>query len=633
MGSHISSIKPSRNYERIAPSSEATSSPISRLPDDVLYMVFEFAAKTELIYDVHGHTLARHNHIYPSYNACLGWTRLSAVCRQWRAVLLTVATAWGDIAFFLPPDIGALALTRSGTASVYVVLPMCKDTSSPLLRKIARRKRWGLSHTHRERLVGWAAVHALRINGIIARDLSGAEYKSIFQAGVFNTLGSLVLDDDYHGTDRVAPTAEDLGNLHVTAPHVRHARLSPTLPIACGNGPGLRLSLPGLQSLCITIPYERMKDVTTVMHATQIQWVAPLIRGAQNLRYLKMEIYNDTAAVDWFSIFGPDPLCLGKLDYLKLGGGSFARMDGFLDMMSNEVPPKISCFQVLVPALSDDDIQPYLHNYIDAVQRSMCKHSLDCIYVTPTTFWRNPCYSMKARMTIVEIIVFSGTVLTEPGRSSEDVLDKIYTAECRVELKIKILSMPSLDGAEDPRITLNRALSLFNPILASGGIRTLVVDQSPNKRWTKCVRRFIQTSLSSVSTLYCLDAASPQIPKSFICTKALRLSYKESRRVRVPAAIMPNLTTIYVSMNVSQVKTNMDVLLGARDVRTWWKEILRALTSRHEAGMRPRKLQIIGGWASEKLRNRTAKMDAKMLVQVAALVEEVHDQRAVYSAD
>ena len=84
---------------------------------------------------------------------------------------------------------------------------------------------------------------------------------------------------------------------------------------------------------------------------------------------------------------------------------------------------------------------------------------------------------------------------------------------------------------------------------------------------------------------------------------------------------------------VSKPDVKYWTIRGAADVREWWNNLIRGLMYRREVGLRVHTLRIVGSWASEKLRTRMAKLDAKMLALAAALVDEVLDERVMLPQD
>lgn len=65
------------------------------------------------------------------------------------------------------------------------------------------------------------------------------------------------------------------------------------------------------------------------------------------------------------------------------------------------------------------------------------------------------------------------------------------------------------------------------------------------------------------------------------------------------------------------------------DVGAWWESLIDAVRYRRDIGLPVRTLRIIGGWTSEKLRRRTARLDESMLQCAAELVNELVDERKV----
>ena len=95
------------------------------------------------------------------------------------------------------------------------------------------------------------------------------------------------------------------------------------------------------------------------------------------------------------------------------------------------------------------------------------------------------------------------------------------------------------------------------------------------------------------------------------------------------------LSTLIVSMRVADYKQKWGLVLKPRVgtpspmVKEWWDELLTALGHRRDIGLPIRTLRIVGGWTTEKLRRKTAKLDGRMLARAAELVSEIVDERRV----
>ncbi|KZV67739.1 hypothetical protein PENSPDRAFT_687881 [Peniophora sp. CONT] len=628
---------------------KAGASPISRLPDSILHSVFMDVADIEPVYDIHG--LASALLKPPSYYDCLGWTRLSAVCRRWRAVLLGAAQLWADVVFGLPPDMAVLALTRSGVAPLNIIIPPCQDMSSDSLRKLASRKKWQLPHTHRERLLNLAVNHLHRIGQLSVEDLSAQEYHCLLKSGIFDALTSLDLEYAYNESGLVAPSREDISDLRIVAPHVRTARFSATLPIACENGPGLHLVLPNLRRLkiCASLSWN-VARTSVPTSAAQLRWIPSLICGSSMLEELDIELLIGDLVVDWELLSGGKRGHLSALRDVDVRGSPGAHLDQLFDLIAPDMPMNIT----IALHMMELDILETPETYASILERSMRLHSLDSVYLSQTslelTSEDEPGVPFSKTNVLVE--AFPSTELRHLETTLESYLCRIMTRSLKAAKAglLVISEYPSLGPHENILSNPEDTLNLVAPALSRNEIKTLILDEGSTEQWANAMREVMQSCLLSVTTLYCVNSvtsASTEKP----CTAALRLLHdtnKDGTRNRSPLTrlslslsesallpavtqepvshnyrdILPSLITIVVTMNIMRLK-------NTADVSTWWDELIYALRYRHDVGLRVRVLRIVGGWTTEKLRKRTAKMDSKMLTRARTLVDEVVDERTV----
>ncbi|KZV61850.1 hypothetical protein PENSPDRAFT_693024 [Peniophora sp. CONT] len=637
------------NRRPVSNPTSAEGSPISRVPDDVLYLVFAFVARAEPIRGIHDISQKIPDQENPTYHECLGWMRLSAICRRWRTVLLTSASLWADVVFFLPPGIASLALARSGGASLDIHIPCTKGSPPP--RDLKSSKSWGLPHTHRERLLHLAAAHALRMKRFAAADLTTRHYQIIFGNMTFDSLYDLDLAYEYHSTHTTpAPTRKGLGYLCIFAPHAYRARLSIALPIAYNGGQGLSLWLPNLRYLYLdTVPVDQLTN------ATDLRWIAPLIRGAVGLQHLKME-FPANVIIDWNRLYGEDPLHLLALCSVDLGGPLRVRMDQLLSRLCEVVPPWM---RFRSNHLNLRDGLEFIKLYGEIIGHSLCTYPLDSMHISAQEWW-------EPFMSIFSLTAFSSDNLTGSHPCLDDLLENVHrSAYHSAGLEVRF-----------QQHTLKRdALDTLTPLLAQDLIREIFLDGCISNKlddceWENAMRRFMHSCLSAVTTLHCIEARRNNIFMSYIlpCTAALRVliprddpmeqvhlqgqelepsdsaSNHQSQVTTPPygkfvagvgrTCLLPALHTVVVSMRVADYETKngyvlMSVGIPSPLVRLWWDELVKALRYRCEIGLPLRTLRIIGGWTSEKVRGRTAKLDGKMLRCVTELVNELIDERKV----
>ncbi|KZV64683.1 hypothetical protein PENSPDRAFT_656395 [Peniophora sp. CONT] len=621
--------------------SKAGACPISRLPDGILYMILIDVADAEPIFDIHG--LASSHMENPSYYDCLGWTRLSAVCRRWRAAVLNAASLWAEYAFGFPLDMAVLALIRSGTAPLEIIIPAHDEKGSELLCEVAGRKKWGPPHTHRDRLLDIAAIHSHRMGVFAAKDLSSLEYHLIFKGGIFNHLTILSLEYGYNKSGLVAPSGEDLDDLHIIAPLVREADLSSTLPIAYDNRPGLHLELPSLRMLHLTACNKQTARPTSV---DQLRWILPFVRTLPSLECLHMDLWT-RFEIDWTQIFGKGPIHLGALREVEFTGSLDAHLDQFFGLVSPVILPRISfalCATGNIQESSESLRQ--VGSILGCLLRSF---DLDSIYLSGKPFEQS---TQSLALPGIQMAACSSADTLAMGHKMEELAILLPGQHAPgTALSLAFPSFPPESREDYP----GDALELLSPLLLTdNSMKTLILDGMTTIRWETAMRGVMQSYLGGVTTLYCISpfSYSGEESDSLPCTAALRLLYsaeKHDAQTQLPRAplpnpgllqaspnsplskdILPRLETIVVSLDTRRFDMKeLNTVWISGDIRAWWNEIIQALVCRCDAGLRVRKLQIIGGWSSEKLRRRTARKDAKMLARAAELVDEVVDERTV----
>ncbi|KZV61851.1 hypothetical protein PENSPDRAFT_693025 [Peniophora sp. CONT] len=627
MGSCISSqnhLDPDESL--VSDISTTEGGPITRVPDDVLYSIFAFVAQIEPIRGIHDLSQQIPLLDNPSYSECLGWMRLSAVCRRWRVVLVTSAPLWADAVFYLPPEAASLALTRSGNAPLDMHIPYSEDLHSILRSKMVSSKNWGLPHTHRVRLLSLATTHASRMRKLNAADLTAQHYQDIFGSGSFNSLRVLVVRRSYYDDKTPAPTRDDIGRLHISAPNVYRAYLSAALPIALGDGPGLSFSLPGLRDLSVSTTLSRPTSIE------QLRWIPSLIRGAAGLLRLKLHLPVDFY-VNWKELCGDETFHLPALRAVELSGSLNAHLDDLFKQISTSIPPSV--FSSSSGDMDRTNILEFVRTYGHIVAQSLQTHPLDTIYISRGT--RNDFHAAFS------VTAFSSKEVPGPYHSLEDLTQSIYSRAhhaARLSAFFSWLIMGDEDRAGD-------ALSVLAPLLTQNSVKHLILDELSTTQWEAAVPGFMRSCLTKVTTLHCIDSRNPvgnQLDM-YPCTAALR-------RLKVPAEAetqcqlpehssndenhraiatgshpLSALKTVVVSM-IAKPEEKYWTIRGVADVREWWDELIRGLTYRHEIGLRVHTLRIVGNWASEKLNSRMAKLDAKMLVRATALVDELVDERS-----
>ncbi|KZV67740.1 hypothetical protein PENSPDRAFT_754710 [Peniophora sp. CONT] len=631
MGSCVSQHK-SPDPDLEPESGKAGPGPIERLPDNVLYSVFLDVASAEPIYDIHGFGSSKSPN--PSYHDCLGWTRLSAVCRRWRTILIGVASLWAECVFGLPADMAALALSRSGTAPLTVVIPTYVDSTPAWISQIMQRKKWGLPHTHRERLLNLALVHwhSHEPKEFLARDLSSQHYHMLFQKGLFNSLTLLILAYEYHDSGPSAPSREDLNDLRIVAPLVREVGFSPTLPIAYGDRPGLHLVLPALRTLRITTDLTLPTTIPTTME--QLHWIASLICSTLALKHLEIDMPIDEFEVDWAQIFGGTRGHLSALRTFKINGRSQTHLDQLLDLIVPDTPANISIILVLVRT----DVLEALEPYVSIVGRSIRQRSLDSVYLSRWLL------ETTHPVTSIHIDAFPSSELLHWQTTLEAYLHRPLNQETTKAALWAACSSPSTGLHEAPPDESQHILDIVAPILIHkhNDIQTLILDQITTDQWDNAMREVMRSCLSGVTTLYCVHGPTDAFAKR-PCTAALRLlCFRDTNEARTPSAtheslklgrgdILPALDTVVVSMIVTQSTKGHSAPRSTANVSAWWNELIRALTYRRDVGLRVRVLRIVGYWATEQLRKRTVRLDTKMLARAGVLVDEVADERTVLS--
>ncbi|KZV67746.1 hypothetical protein PENSPDRAFT_45112 [Peniophora sp. CONT] len=642
--------------------------PISRVPDDVLYLLFAFVAKAEPVRGIHDISQKIPGHRNPTHSECLGWLRLSAVCRRWRFVLNTSAPLWADIIFHLPPEMASLALSRSGDVSMDIVIPISASTYTGTRGKVKSSKRWGLPPTHRERLLNLAITHATRMMRIVAADLSSQSYKAIFESGIFNSLHILELGYHHRGfTGIPVPTRESLGRLRICAPNAYRAHLSTALPIAYNNGPGLSFQLPSLRYLFLTASspgrqYTKVAD---------LQWILPLIRGAAGLEHVTLHLPVDFD-IEWDELCRDEPLHLPALRSVDLGGSLNAHMHQLLSRMSTGIPPwmRFSSSE----RMDRLDALAYLKVYGEFIGHSLCTYPHDSLYISRG--WQ----SMLS--TIFSVMAFSSYDVAGTYPSVLELLENVsrrayHSAGLKVHISWHDMDWETLGGSVH---NVAELLDTLIPLLAQNTIRELYLDNILSRGWTGALSRFIYSCIPGVTTLYCVESRRSDIPENVVlpCTAALRIlvqtddievqarsrnselepsdavsnrgvqstsapraPHHESQSITIFSRrnyILPMLNTIVVSMCVAGRKDKRPVwrIHNGNDeeakARVWWDELVKALTRRRDIGLPIRTLRIIGGWTTETLRGRTARMDGEMLLATAELVNELIDERRVNPA-
>ncbi|KZV65000.1 hypothetical protein PENSPDRAFT_690263 [Peniophora sp. CONT] len=452
--------------------SKAKAGPISRLPDSILYLIFVDVADAEPIYDLHGFASRRLGNSNPSYYDCLGWTRLSAVCRRWRVILLGTASLWAECVFGLPSNMATLALTRSGTAPLTMAIPQYENMAPAWQQEVMKRKKWGLPHTHRDRLLNLASTQSHRIKAFLARDLSSQHYHSIFQNGPFYSLTFLALSYEYNDSGPSAPSREDLDDLHIVAPHVRKAGFAPTLPIAHDGKPGLHIILPALRHLEISAD---LKVQSTVPKSVdQLHWIPSLICGAPALEHIEIILAVDDLEVNWAQLFGGKCGQLSALRYLRVVGLPKVHLDELSNLIASDVPMNVNIELVL----TETDTLNTLEAYISMLGRSIHLHSLDSVYLSRgllmtqsggplASLYMNTCPSTE----LLHSKITPEAYLCCPSNQSTNA-----------GLLVASLSH-SLEPHEDPRDSSGDMLNLLIPVLIHKGINTLILDEVSTGQW------------------------------------------------------------------------------------------------------------------------------------------------------
>ena len=150
------------------------------------------------------------------------------------------------------------------------------------------------------------------------------------------------------------------------------------------------------------------------------------------------------------------------------------------------------------------------------------------------------------------------------------------------------------------------------------------------------VRELMRTCLTDVTSLRCIGSAATTLRTLMNDTQSERYSIgypSQNIASASPAHLLPMLDTLIVTMYVSYPDENYLKKPGIESVREWWDELLRALAHRRDIELPVRTLHIVGGWTSERIRGRTAKLDAAMRVRATGLVNHVVDERMILPED
>ncbi|KZV61859.1 hypothetical protein PENSPDRAFT_670740 [Peniophora sp. CONT] len=614
---------------------------ILRLPDEVLDSVFTLVARAEPIHSIHDRSRSSTSEDN-SYYARLGWTRLSGVCRRWRAVLISLAPLWANIVFHLPPEPALLALSRSSEAPLDMRIPSLSLASregrfTAMRRRLTRAKSTNEPHSHRERLLTLATTYAPRMGQLYGADFSAQEFLDIFKCASFDRLRALVFRQDCPGE----PSREILGQLHILAPKVERAHLPVTLPIAHENGPGLKLSLPALRDLELFDPPSYTGGIDT------LRWISPLLREATELRSLVIYLSGALALpIDWAELVGEESTHLDALRAIRFTGCLNACLDQLFTRVITVIPPHI-CF-VVTDYLQASDIAQMLR-FGEIIGNSLRVHPLDSMTITRGVRTSNDAFNLVA---------FSSDELPGPHYAIPGLLsDTRRRARLSATLSARMISGlagDTLDG--------------LAPVFCHNAVKHLVIDEDITDDWMQALRRFSQSCLRDVTTLHCTYYRNPMIngknpmingelTETSPCTSARRLldDSAESADMQVDSPVqdegvglldhkrqltfdsgpcLPALETLVVTMCVpkSELKkmrrrSSLHPSTGA--VRAWWEDLVQAIAHRREIGLGVRTLRLVGGWESQLLHRATAEIDAKMFAQAAELVDEIVDERIV----
>ncbi|VDC00862.1 unnamed protein product [Peniophora sp. CBMAI 1063] len=638
----------------------AEVAPISRMPDEVLDLFFSVVAVSEPVRGIHDISQAHPDTRQPTYIECLGWLRLSAVCRRWRALILASSALWASVVFSIPsPEMALQALSRSGQSPLDMRIPAERITAWRLSGENQSSKKWGPPHAHRERLTNLAATHATRMSRFSAADMTPQNYRDIFMDGDFHSLSSLSLT---HDTRRVhIPIRESIGYLRVHAPRAYEARLPVALPVACGDDPGINLSLPGLRYLHL----DADSYCQPVNFSDCMGWILGLLRGAAGLEHLRLNLdYPIGSPIDWATCLGEETIRLPALRNVGLVGERAARMDQFLSRIAAKALPRTRlCVCSRASGYDELDTNPEcLEGCGMIISNALRAYLLDSVCISVRCGGRKSGFCFMA--------FSSSDVASEPAFM--DVLWDDVNRHARHSVGLEVLNLSPLHDMGWA------TLDPLSPGLVNSDVAKELYLDSAMFEQTRVsnMRRFLRSCLPGITTLHCIeqrngrgayedhiepctvslnvlvegvndtsedadsDSQNPELDIGRTgATSTVRAHGPSGHPRRGPQeaalSILPNLTTLVVTMWVTKDKTEKpserrkDVGISSADVTVWWSALHRALKYRYNIGFPIRTLRIIGGWASKKLRDRTAKLDSGELKSVTEFVQEIVDERKV----
>lgn len=177
----------------------------------------------------------------------------------------------------------------------------------------------------------------------------------------------------------------------------------------------------------------------------------------------------------------------------------------------------------------------------------------------------------------------------------------------------------------------SRSFSWFNELV--GGVRNtehieqLYIDVNSTNcnysDWMEDIQENLLLGMTAVRTLYLSD------PFSSAATGLDALGVLELG-IDQEGVIFPDLETLLVRVELAELEapyTSRGTIRARYD--EWWETLASVLENRHEEGVPVRTLRILGSWKSESVREMLRELEDEMMARVAAVVEDVVEERVV----
>ncbi|VDC06359.1 unnamed protein product [Peniophora sp. CBMAI 1063] len=281
------------------------------LPDDVMCEIFHAAAELEpprrasVLRAWPELDTSRMEHLI-----ALGWIRLTHVCQNWRAILLSMTDLWGRVAFtFTSRSAFPTLFVRAGGAPVDIDAPLDEE-------------KWPRC----EALISLPLARSLRINSRVTPRLHA-----------FLTLNSesmswlrdlrMVLPYDKEADLELAQR-----NITIDAPRLECA----SFKFCRGSSITLSFTTTMLRHLEVRAEY----SVRNGSHITgNYAWIIALLRTSPLLENLSIVINPGESVVDWDSLLHGTSLQLAKLRTIKLEDSSYSHLIPLMKHIRAAGPP------------------------------------------------------------------------------------------------------------------------------------------------------------------------------------------------------------------------------------------------------------------------------------------------------